>query len=45
MRFNPEAKRFYDRKKAKTNNVVAIKALAHKLGKGLLSHAERGQAI
>ena len=31
MRFNPDAKRFYDRKKAKTNNVVAIKALAHKL--------------
>lgn len=40
MRFNAEAKRFYERKKAKTNNVVAIKALAHKLCKGMLSHAE-----
>lgn len=31
LRYCPEAKRFYERKKAKTNNVVAIKALAHKL--------------
>ena len=30
MRYCAEAKRFYERKKAKTNNVVAIKALAHK---------------
>jgi transposase len=29
IRFYPEAKRFYDRKAAKTNNIVAIKALAH----------------
>jgi len=28
-----EAKRFYKRKKAKTNNIVAIKALAHKLAR------------
>jgi hypothetical protein len=28
-----EAKRFYERKKAKTNNVVAIKALARKLAR------------
>jgi len=28
-----EAKRFYELKKAKTNNVVAIKALAHKLAR------------
>lgn len=33
LRYCPEAKRFYDRKKAKTNNVVAIKALAHKLAR------------
>jgi len=33
LRNNPEAKRFYDRKKSKTNNVVAIKALAHKLAR------------
>jgi transposase len=33
LRFCPEAKRFYERKKAKTNTVVAIKALAHKLAR------------
>jgi transposase len=33
MRFNAEAKRFYERKKARTNNAVAIKALAHKLAR------------
>jgi len=33
LRYSPEAKRFYDRKKSKTNNVVAIKALAHKLAR------------
>ena len=33
MRYCAEAKRFYERKKAKTNNVVAIKALAHKLAR------------
>lgn len=33
IRFYPEAKRFYDRKAAKTNNIVAIKALAHKLAR------------
>lgn len=32
-RYSAEAKRFYERKKAKTNNVVAIKALAHKLAR------------
>lgn len=32
-RFNEEAKRFFDKKKAKTNNVVATKALAHKLAR------------
>lgn len=32
-RFCAEAKQFYERKKAKTNNVVAIKALAHKLAR------------
>ncbi len=29
----PEAKRFYERKKARTNNIVATKALAHKLAR------------
>lgn len=33
LRFCPEAKRFYERKKAKTNTVVATKALAHKLAR------------
>jgi transposase len=33
LRFNAEAKRFYERKKARTNNVVATKALAHKLAR------------
>jgi transposase len=33
LRYCPEAKRFYERKKTKTNNVVAIKALAHKLAR------------
>jgi transposase len=32
-RFSTEAKRFFDRKKVKTNNVVATKALAHKLAR------------
>jgi transposase len=33
LRYSVEAKRFYERKKAKTNNVVAIKPLAHKLAR------------
>ena len=33
LRFCPEAKRFYERKKSKTNRVVAIKAVAHKLAR------------
>ena len=33
LRYCAEAKRFYEWKKAKTNNVVAIKALAHKLAR------------
>ena len=33
LRYCAEAKRFYERKKAKTNNAVAIKALAHKLAR------------
>ena len=32
-RFSAEAKRFFDKKKSKTNNVVATKALAHKLAR------------
>lgn len=33
LRYCAEAKRFYEKKKAKSNNVVAIKALAHKLAR------------
>jgi len=33
VRFCPEAKRFYERKKRKTNGIVATKALAHKLAR------------
>jgi len=32
-RFNEEARRFFDRKEARTNGVVATKALAHKLAR------------
>src|SRR2546428_11418115 len=38
-RWCPEARRFHDRKKAKTNAIVATKALAHKLAR-LLPHVE-----
>jgi transposase len=33
VRYNPQIKRYYQRKKAKTNGVVAIKAVAHKLAR------------
>ena len=33
VRFCPEAKHFYERKKRKTNGIVATKALAHKLAR------------
>lgn len=33
LRFNAQAKRFYERKKARTNTMVATKALAHKLAR------------
>jgi len=32
-RSNPQAQAFYERKKAATNNVIALKALAHKLAR------------
>lgn len=32
-RFNQEARRFFERKKSKTNTVIATKALAHKLAR------------
>lgn len=33
LRYCPQAKSFYERKKRKTNGIVAIKALAHKLAR------------
>jgi len=33
LRYCPQAKSFYDRKRSKTNRVLAIKALAHKLAR------------
>src|SRR5665647_2049387 len=43
MRFNAEAKRFYERKKTKTDNVVAIKALAHKLARACFHMLKEGK--
>lgn len=33
IRYYPEIKRFYERKRSKTNGIVAIKAVAHKLAR------------
>jgi len=33
LRYCPQAKRFYERKKSKSNRVLALKALAHKLAR------------
>lgn len=33
VRYNPQIKRYYQRKRAKTNGVVAIKSVAHKLAR------------
>jgi transposase len=33
IRFNPKIRRFYQRKTAKTNAIVAVKAVAHKLSR------------
>jgi transposase len=33
LRYCPQAKQFYERKKARTNTIVATKALAHKLAR------------
>lgn len=42
VRYYPEAKRFHDRKAARTNRVVAIKAIAHKLARAVF-HVLRDQ--
>lgn len=35
VRFNPEVQRFYQRKQAKTNRIIAIRAVAHKLARAV----------
>jgi transposase len=42
MRYNDAAKRFYERKRAKANTTLAIKALAHKLARACY-HMLKGQ--
>jgi transposase len=42
VRFYPEVKRFHDKKAAKTNAIVAIKAIAHKLARATF-HVLRDQ--
>lgn len=41
-RYCPEAQRFYERKKAKTNTVLATKALAHKLARACYHMLKEG---
>jgi transposase len=43
LRYCPEAKRFYERKKVKTNGIVAIKALAHKLARACYHMLKEGK--
>ena len=43
VRYCPEAKKFYERKRAKTKNVIAIKALAHKLARACYHILKEGQ--
>jgi transposase len=42
-RWCPEARRFHDRKKARTNGIVATKALAHKLARACYHMLKTGQ--
>jgi transposase len=42
-RFCPEANRFHERKKARTNNIVATKALAHKLARACYHILKEGK--
>lgn len=44
LRYNEAAKRFYERKRARTNGAVATKALAHKLARACY-HMLKGQII
>ena len=42
-RYDDQARRFYERKKAKTNGVVATKALAHKLARACYHILKEGK--
>jgi transposase len=42
-RYMPEAKQFFERKKAKTSNVVATKALAHKIARACYHMLKEGK--
>lgn len=44
-RYSEEAKRFFERKKARTNSIVATKALAHKLARASYHILKEGQAF
>ena len=43
VRYEQRIKRFYDRKRAKTNAVVAIKAVAHKLARAVYHMLRSGE--
>ncbi len=43
LRYCPEAKRFFERKRTKVKNVVAIKALAHKLARACYHMLKEGK--
>ena len=43
IRYNESAKKFYQRKKAKRNGVVAIKAVAHKLARACFHMLKTGE--
>lgn len=43
IRYNDAARRFYQRKKARRNNVVAIKAVAHKLARACFHILKTGE--
>jgi transposase len=42
VRYNPKIKRYYQRKRAKTNGVVAIKTVAHKLARACYTMLREG---
>jgi transposase len=45
VRYNPQIKRYYQRKRAKTKGVVAIKAVAHKLARACYHMLRDGSAF